>query len=129
MRSAKSKTAGQPARLRIAVEAPASGSQYAEELMALAVDAAQSRHLPDFLKHFAERSAHMLGALWGGVAVFRGRETELFAGKNAACGQLDVRQSEWLFACARENRGGFEVRGLDALQAGWFPRSGEELAA
>src|SRR5271155_612353 len=102
MRSAKSKTAGQPARLRIAVEAPASGSQYAEELMALAVDAAQSRHLPDFLNHFAERAAHMLQALWGGVAVFRGRETELFAG-SAHSGKEISEQDEWLFACAREH--------------------------
>src|SRR5271155_2109548 len=129
MRSVKTKTPARPARARQTIAGAAKTNDHAEELMALAVDAAQSRHLPDFLKHFAERSAHMLGALWGGVAVFRGRETELFAGKNAACGQLDVRQSEWLFACARENRGGFEVRGLDALQAGWFPRSGEELAA
>jgi hypothetical protein len=32
----------------------------AEELMDLAVDAAQSRHLPAFLERFAERAARML---------------------------------------------------------------------
>src|SRR6267378_3386886 len=54
-------------------------SRHAEELMELAVEAAQSRHLPDFLKHFALRSTRMLDATWGGVAVYRGRETELHA--------------------------------------------------
>src|SRR5690349_16768436 len=50
----------------------------AAELMELAVDAAQSRHLPEFLERFAARSARMLNAAWGGVAVFRGRETDLY---------------------------------------------------
>jgi PAS domain S-box-containing protein len=129
MRSAKSKTAGQPARLRIAVEAPASGSQYAEELMALAVDAAQSRHLPDFLNHFAERAAHMLQAQWGGVAVFRGRETELFAG-NVAGGAEFLDRHEWLFSSARENRKTIETRSLHKDEAASFLRlSGESPAA
>ncbi len=67
--------------------------------MALAVDAAQSRHLPDFLNRFAERSAHMLQALWGGVAVFRGRETELYAGSANSAREIS-RRHEWLFDCA-----------------------------
>src|SRR5260370_37194350 len=54
-------------------------SRHAEELMELAVEAAQSRHLPDFLKHFALRSTRMPDATWGGVAVYRGREKELHA--------------------------------------------------
>ena len=37
--------------------------------MELAVQAAQSRHLPDFLERFAERAARRLNATWGGVAV------------------------------------------------------------
>src|SRR5580704_9176456 len=61
-------------------------SRNAEELMELAVEAAQSRDLPAFLEQFAQRSARMLEAVWGGVAVYRGRETELYAmpGSNAA---------------------------------------------
>ena len=47
--------------------------------MELAVDAAQSRQLPEFLERFAGRAARMLNAAWGGVAVFRGRETDLYA--------------------------------------------------
>ena len=47
--------------------------------MELAVDAAQSRQLPEFLERFAARAARMLDAAWGGVAVFRGRETDLYS--------------------------------------------------
>ena len=45
-------------------------SKQAEELMDLAVDAARSRHLPDFLKRFSARAAAMAEANWGGVVVF-----------------------------------------------------------
>src|ERR1700724_1884044 len=51
---------------------------HAEELMELAVDAAQSRHLPGFLERFAERAARMLSAEWCAVMVFRGRETDSY---------------------------------------------------
>jgi PAS domain S-box-containing protein len=96
--------------------------------MALAVDAAQSRHLPDFLKHFAERSAHMLSALWGGVAVFRGRETELYTGAGGK--SAEGRESrEWLFAGARELRGEIAVRPLPPEQAAWFAAPQGELPA
>jgi len=47
-------------------------SRHGEELMELAVEAAQSRHLPDFLEQFALRATRMLDAIWGGVAVYRG---------------------------------------------------------
>lgn len=119
MRSVKSKTPVRPARVRLKVEAPTPAHHHAEELMALAVDAAQSRHLPDFLNRFVERSAHMLNALWGGVAVFRGRETEMYSG----VGHLGGTSSgpvAWLFACARENRNGIEVRPLHSEQAASF---------
>jgi PAS domain S-box-containing protein len=109
-------------------EPAASANQDAEELMALAVDAAQSRHLPDFLNRFAERSAHMLHALWGGVAVFRGRETELYTGSAHRAGEISA--PEWLFACAREHRSAVEVRALQAEQAASFLRfTGEPPAA
>jgi len=45
-------------------------SKQAEELMDLAVDAARSRHLPEFLKRFSARAAAMAEADWGGVVVF-----------------------------------------------------------
>src|SRR5579859_1008824 len=51
---------------------------HAEELMELAVDAAQSRHLPEFLERFADRAARLLSADWCGVMVFRGRETDFY---------------------------------------------------
>src|ERR1700756_4953433 len=51
---------------------------HAAELMELAVDAAQSRHLPGFLERFAERAARMLAAQWCAVMVFRGRETDSY---------------------------------------------------
>jgi hypothetical protein len=46
--------------------------------MELAVDAAQSRRLPEFLERFADRAARMLSADWCGVMVFRGRETDFY---------------------------------------------------
>lgn len=46
--------------------------------MELAVDAAQSRRLPEFLERFADRASRMLSADWCGVMVFRGRETDFY---------------------------------------------------
>ncbi len=81
--------------------------------MELAVEAAQSRHLPDFLARYAQRSARMLGAAWGGVAVFRGRETQMYAavdGETAA-----VRSAQrWIIEAARESRSEVEVARLPA---------------
>jgi PAS domain S-box-containing protein len=73
--------------------------------MALAVEAAQSRDLGSFLPCFAERSVRMLDASWGGVAVFRGRDTEMHS-----AGELDVRLTagleaiSWIIARAQESR-------------------------
>ncbi len=71
--------------------------------MELAVEAAQSRHLPDFLEQFALRSTRMLDAVWGGVAVYRGRETELHAmpGSSGSLGEAGV---DWLASRARESQ-------------------------
>jgi two-component system NtrC family sensor kinase len=122
MRSIKTKTPVRATRGRPQTGGAAKSNGHAEELMALAVDAAQSRNLPDFLRHFAERTAHMLGALWGCVAVFRGRETELFAGGTAENnGDEAARRREGLlFAGSRALQRGAEVRKLDAEQARWF---------
>ena len=47
--------------------------------MDLAVDAARSRHLPDFLKRFSERAAAMAEADWGGVVVFEENGARLYS--------------------------------------------------
>jgi two-component system NtrC family sensor kinase len=92
-------------------------SKQAEELMELAVDAAQSRQLPEFLERFARRAARMLNAAWGAVAVFRGRETDLYAAvenENAVSSAL----KSWIIASARENRVVAVVRPLPTGEAG-----------
>jgi PAS domain S-box-containing protein len=86
-------------------------SKHAEELMELAVEAAQSRHLPDFLEQFALRASRMLGAIWGGVAVYRGRETELFPSKGTSDASLTARE-EWLTANSREIPGEVGTRAV-----------------
>jgi PAS domain S-box-containing protein len=83
--------------------APSAISKQAEELMELAVEAAQSRNLPSFLEEFARRSARMLNAIWGGVAVYRGRETELYPSSGEEGGSAGT-FAQWLIECARESR-------------------------
>ena len=75
-------------------------NRHAGELMDLAVEAAQSRHLSNFLEQFALRSARMLDADWGAVAVYRGRDTEFhqMPGKGPSSPAI----SDWLLAQARE---------------------------
>jgi PAS domain S-box-containing protein len=85
--------------------------------MELAVDAAQSRQLPEFLERFAGRAARMLDSVWGGVAVFRGRETDLYStGENepAMSGAL----KSWIISSARESRVAAVVRALPAGEMG-----------
>src|SRR5208282_6943014 len=92
-------------------------SKQAEELMELAVDAAQSRQLPEFLERFAGRAARMLNAAWGGVAVFRGRETDLYsAGENEKA--MSAGLKSWIISSARENRVAAAVRALPSSEAG-----------
>src|SRR4029077_20165157 len=91
----------------------------AEELMELAVDAAQSRHLPGFLERFAERTARMLSAEWCAVMVFRGRETDSYqtsTGKD----RPDAAQHTSLIRSARELGKEIEARKLlaELVEAG-----------
>jgi two-component system NtrC family sensor kinase len=97
-------------RLKKAEHVSASSKQ-AEELMELAVDAAQSRQLPEFLERFAGRAARMLNAAWGGVAVFRGRETDLYAAGEEEKAISSTLRS-WILSSARENRVATGVRRL-----------------
>src|SRR5258708_14864306 len=86
---------------------------HAEELMELAVDAAQSRHLPGFLERFAERAARMLSAEWCAVMVFRGRETDSYQtsiGKE----RPSANQLTSLIRSARELGKDIEVRPMAA---------------
>jgi PAS domain S-box-containing protein len=97
-------------RLNTAAPLPASSKQ-AEELMELAVDAAQSRQLPEFLERFAGRVARMLNAAWGGVAVLRGRETDLYSARENEKAASSALES-WIITSARESRGAAVVRAL-----------------
>ena len=93
-------------------------SRHGEELMELAVEAAQSRHLPDFLEQFALRATRMLDAIWGGVAVYRGRETDLHAMPGPAA-TMEIAMS-WLIACARESQSEVETRAIPKeIGASW----------
>ena len=83
--------------------------------MELAVDAAQSRQLPEFLERFAGRAARMLGAAWGGVAVFRGRETDLYAARENEEAVSPAIKS-WIITSSREHRAPAAVRALPAAK-------------
>src|SRR4029077_5769627 len=91
-------------------------SKQAKELMELAVDAAQSRQLPEFLERFASRAARMLDAVWGAVAVFRGRETDLYSTvENEAV--VSSALKSWIISSARESRIAAVVRALPRGEA------------
>src|SRR5258706_13924615 len=110
------KTPRTAARRNSAAAAPVALSGQAEELMELAVDAAQSRHLPGFLERFAERAARMLSAEWCAVMVFRGRETDSYqtsSGKE----RPDAAEHTSLVSYARELGKEIEVRPL-AMDSG-----------
>ena len=102
-------------------------SKHAEELMELAVEAAQSRHLPDFLEQFARRSTRMVNALWGGVAVYRGRETEIHCMPGGAAITEGV--ANWLISSARASQGDVETRALpkEIAAAAAFPEEPEAV--
>jgi PAS domain S-box-containing protein len=108
-------------------EASVSISKQAEELMELAVEAAQSRHLPDFLERFAQRSARMLNAIWGSVAVHRGRETELYSATDGGGSPLPA-SGDWLIECARESRRDVETRAIPQDIASSFQGAAEPVA-
>jgi PAS domain S-box-containing protein len=104
------------------------GARRAEELMQLAVEAAQSRHLPDFLEQFAERAARMLGADWGGVVVHSGREAELYCGPNGR-GYPQPAVHNWLIARAQEARGDVVSQEIPEEIVGAFPGEKKPAAA
>jgi len=119
MREAKRKLRTRVPAGRSKAAAESTAAQRASELMALAVEAAQSRHLPDFLHRFAERSVKMLKAAWGGVAVFRGRETELHVAGGVESSDFAA-GTNWLMERAREPRSGIEIVPMDTQLAASF---------
>src|SRR5205807_4907128 len=83
----------------------------ADELMDLAVEAAQSQHLSNFLEQFALRAARMLEASWGAVIVYKGREWEFheMPGKR---GPTFPSAAQWLLTNAQEVGSEMETRAL-----------------
>src|SRR5882762_4275551 len=123
MRRIKPRPSHHPARQRGRAEPHLAMSRHTEELMDLAVEAAQSRDLPDFLEQFALRSTRMLDATWGGVAVYRGRETELHAMPGEAATTEAV--ADWLISCARASQSDVETRAIPKEIAAAMPFPGE----
>src|SRR4029077_9400470 len=128
MRRIKPRPSHHPMRQRGRAEPHLAMSRHAEELMELAVEAAQSRHLPDFLEQFALRATRMLDAIWGGVAVYRGRETELYAAKGRSA-KTSSRCEEWLIGNARESRHEVEARAVPKEIAATLEGAEEPAAA
>src|SRR5579859_7771895 len=87
---------------------PQANSKQAEELMDLAVDAARSRHLPDFLRRFAVRAASLADADWGGVVVFDENAEEFYCGTELT-GVANSPTREWLVRKALEMSGDAQV--------------------
>ncbi|MGB8459965.1 MAG: hypothetical protein WCE50_19740, partial [Candidatus Acidiferrum sp.] len=83
--------------------------------MELAVDAAQSRQLPEFLERFAGRAARMVNATWGGVAVFRGRETDLYSSGESE-ETISPGLKSWIISTARDSRAATEIRPLPSAE-------------
>src|SRR5467141_531467 len=120
MRRIKPRPSDHPARQRGRAEPHLAMSRHTEELMDLAVEAAQSRDLPDFLEQFALRSTRMLDATWGGVAVYRGRETELHAMPGSS-GTTTEAGADWLISCARASQNDVETRAIPKEIAAGMP--------
>jgi two-component system NtrC family sensor kinase len=95
--------------------------------MELAVEAAQSRNLRNFLEQFAGRCARMLDATWGGVAVRLSREAEFYAMPGSRRPAIPAAEA-WLLANAHESRTEIESRTLPKEIAEAWP-SGEEPSA
>src|SRR6266478_4098301 len=126
MRKIKTRASLHPTPVRGRAEPPPTMPRHAEELMELAVEAAQSRHLPDFLEQFARRSTRMVNALWGGVAVYRGRETEIHCMPGGAAITEGV--ANWLISSARASQGDVETRALPKeIAAAAFPEEPEAV--
>jgi len=79
MRGRKTTTSRRSSAVRGRTHSGQVASDYAQELMNLAVAAANSRELPAFLAGFASRAAEMLDAQWVGVGEIIGSRVELYS--------------------------------------------------
>jgi len=109
MPRATAKPSTRLARKRVKTPVSRPSLQAADELMELVVDAAHSRNLPAFLERFAQRATRMLDARWGGVMVFRGRETDLYQSGAEGIG-LQASHQATLIRLGREARDETETR-------------------
>jgi PAS domain S-box-containing protein len=128
MRGPKTIASRRVTQRRAKAESSRPASRRAEELMELAVDAAQSRHLPEFLQRFAGRAARMLKASWGGVTVFRGRETDVYTAPGSRPAE-DHRIGNWFVQSARETQGEIGVRELPAEEGITFGAAARSAVA
>jgi PAS domain S-box-containing protein len=109
MRETKPTSVKRPTRRTGKPKVALSTYRHADELMELAVDAAQSRQLPEFLHRFAQRATRMLNAAWGAVLVFRGRETDFY--ETPLNKPLFTHEGRaWLISAASEPRLNIEFR-------------------
>ncbi|HXM99497.1 MAG TPA: GAF domain-containing protein, partial [Candidatus Dormibacteraeota bacterium] len=76
--------------------------RHADEWMEMAVEAAHSRDLAQFLEHFSWRAAHMLQAEWVGIAVFRGESVDLHSWR--AIPETFGASPAWLTEQAKQSR-------------------------
>jgi PAS domain S-box-containing protein len=128
MRGPKTIASRRVTQRRAKAESSRPASRRAEELMELAVDAAQSRHLPEFLQRFAGRAARMLKASWGGITVFRGRETDVYTAPGSRPAE-DHRIGNWFVQSARETQGEIGVRELPAEEGITFGAAARSAVA
>lgn len=96
-------------------------SDYSQELMNLAVAAANSRELPAFLAGFASRAAEMLDADWGGVGEIVGNRVELYSSVQEFPGSTHA--WDWLLGNISCKRAGLEVLPLpdSSAHCAFFP--------
>ncbi|MDP9337750.1 MAG: PAS domain S-box protein [Acidobacteriota bacterium] len=121
----KSKNLNRPARRASKPSVSLSSVRHADELMELAVDAAQSRQLPEFLHRFAQRSARMLKASWGAVLVLRGRETDFY--ETAQVKPLFSHEGRaWIASAATEPRINLEFRRLPSEATSYTTAEGTQ---
>ena len=128
MRGPKTIASRRVTQRRAKAESSRPAARRAEELMELAVDAAQSRHLPEFLQRFAGRATRMLRASWGGVTVFRGRETDVYTAPGGKPAE-DHRIGNWFVQSARETLGEIGVREFPVEEGATFGAAARSAVA
>src|SRR6516225_10549540 len=81
---------------------------YSQELMELAVEAANSRVLPEFLRGFAARTAEILGAEWAAVGEIAGNRVEIYT--RGTDYPANANEREWLAESLRQKRPGLQTQ-------------------